>query len=112
MASASTGPSLFTRPQFWAWLAIALVATLLLWILAPILAPFLFAGILAYILDPLVEKLTRRRVPRTLSVVLVMLLLLLAVAGFMLVVFPLLYKETRLLIEKLPAFVDWLNGRL
>lgn len=111
MASASDG-SLFTRPQFWAWLAIALVATLLLWLLAPILAPFLFAGILAYILDPLVEKLTRRRVPRTLSVLLVMLFLLLLLAGFMLVVFPLLYKETRLLIEKLPAFVDWLNGRL
>jgi predicted PurR-regulated permease PerM len=83
----------------------------LLWALAPILAPFLFAGILAYILDPLVEKLTRRGVPRTLSVVLVMLLLVLLLAGFMLVVLPLLYKETRLLIEKLPGFIDWLNTR-
>lgn len=111
MAAASSGSSLFSRPQFWAWLAIALVATLLLWMLAPILAPFLFAAILAYILDPLVEKLTRRRVPRTLSVVLVMLLVLLLLAAFMLVVFPLLYKETRLLVDKLPGFIDWLNGR-
>jgi predicted PurR-regulated permease PerM len=111
MAAASSGPSLFSRPQFWAWLAIALVATLLLWLLAPILAPFLFAAILAYILDPLVEKLTRRGVPRTLSVVLVMLLGLLLLAAFLLVVFPLLYKETRLLVDKLPGFIDWLNGR-
>ena len=111
MAAAPPGPSLVSRPQFWAWLAIALAVLLLLWLLAPILAPFLFAAILAYILDPLVEKLTRRRVPRTLAVVLVMLLLVVLLAGFMLVVFPLLYKETRLLIDKLPAFVDWLNGR-
>jgi predicted PurR-regulated permease PerM len=111
MVAAPSGTPLFSRPQFWAWLAIALVALLLLWLLAPILAPFLFAGILAYILDPLVEKLTRRRVPRTLAVVLVMLLGLLLLAGFLLVVFPLLYKETKLLVAKLPAFVDWLNGR-
>jgi len=111
MAAPSSGTSIVSRPQFWAWLAIAVVVTLLLWLLAPILAPFLFAAILAYILDPLVEKLTRRRVPRTLAVVLVMLFVLVLLAAFMLVVFPLLYKETRLLIDKLPGFVDWLNGR-
>lgn len=109
--AAAPAPSAFSRPQFWAWLAIALVAALLLWLLAPILAPFLFAAILAYILDPLVERLTRRGVPRTLSVVIVMLLGLLLLAAFVLVVFPLLYKETRLLMDKLPAFIDWLNGR-
>ncbi|HWA39765.1 MAG TPA: AI-2E family transporter [Burkholderiales bacterium] len=111
MAAAPSGTPLFSRPQFWAWLAIALVGGALLWLLAPILAPFLFAGILAYILDPLVEKLTRRRLPRTLSVILVMLLLLLLFAGFLLVVFPLLYKETRLLVDKLPGIADWLNSR-
>lgn len=102
---------LLTRAQFWAWLAIALVVALLLWLLAPILAPFLFAGILAYILDPLVERLTRHRVPRTLAVVLVMLLALLVIVAFVLIVFPLLYKESRLFVEKLPTIVDWLNAR-
>jgi predicted PurR-regulated permease PerM len=107
----AAAPSLFTRAQFWAWLAIALVVAALLWLLAPILAPFLFAGILAYILDPLVERLTRRRVPRTLAVVLVMLFVLLLLVAFLLVVFPLLYKETRLFMEKLPNIIDWLNAR-
>ncbi len=109
--AALPGSPLLSRPQFWAWLAIAVFAGAMLWLLAPILAPFLFAAILAYILDPLVEKLTRRRVPRTLSVVLVMLLLLLLFAAFVLIVVPLLYKETRLLMEKLPGFVDWMNAR-
>ncbi|HYD58107.1 MAG TPA: AI-2E family transporter [Burkholderiales bacterium] len=107
----AAAPPVFTRPQFWAWLAIALVVSLLLWILAPILAPFLFAAILAYILDPIVERLTRRHMPRTLAVVLVMVLALLLLAAFMLIVFPLLYKETRLFMDKLPGFVDWLNAR-
>ncbi|HXM82919.1 MAG TPA: AI-2E family transporter [Burkholderiales bacterium] len=96
-------------PQLWAWITIALAAGLLVWLLSPILAPFLFAAILAYIFDPLVERLTRRRVPRTLAVVLVLLLALAVVVALMLVVLPLFYKETRLLMEKLPGFVIWFN---
>ena len=99
-------------PQFWAWLAIALRRRRgCSGCLSPILAPFLAAAILAYILNPLVERLTRRRraaharghrwccccscscSPR-----------------FLLIVLPLLYKETRLLLEQLPGFLDWLNG--
>jgi len=38
-----------SRPQLWAWLAIAIAVAFLVWLLAPILAPFLFAAILAYI---------------------------------------------------------------
>jgi predicted PurR-regulated permease PerM len=111
MAAAPPGSSLFSRPQFWAWLVIALVVALLLWLLAPILAPFLFAAILAYILDPLVERLTRRRVPRTPAVILVMLLLFVLLIAFLLIILPLLYKETRLLMDKLPGFIDWANTR-
>src|SRR2546429_7379008 len=96
-------------PQLWAWITIALAAGFLAWVLSPILAPFLFAAILAYIFDPLVERLTRHRVPRTLAVVLVLLLAVAAAVAIMLVVLPLFYKETRLLIEKLPGFVAWFN---
>jgi predicted PurR-regulated permease PerM len=67
--------SLLSNGQLWAWLAIALATALLVWLLAPILTPFLFAAILAYIFDPLVERLTRRRVPRTLAVVVIFALL-------------------------------------
>jgi len=103
-------PSPFlTNPQLWAWLAIALAAGFLVWLLSPILAPFLFAAILAYIFDPLVERLTRRRVPRPLAVVLVLLLVLAMLVALLLVVLPVFYKELRLLMEKLPAFIAWFN---
>src|SRR5687767_5521516 len=101
--------TLLARPQLWAWVAIAAVIAYLIWLLAPILAPFLFGAILAYILDPIVERLTNRYFPRTLAVLLVMFIALALFVALLLVVLPLLYKETRLLIEKLPAFLDWIN---
>src|ERR1051325_9980968 len=83
----------WSRPQLWAWLAIAAAIAFLVWLLSPILAPFLFGAILAYILDPIVERLTNRYFPRTLAVLLVMLLAL-------------------LLIDKAPAFLDWTSLHL
>ena len=103
--------SLWARPQLWAWLAISAALGLLAWLLSPILAPFLFAAILAYILDPLVERLSRPGVPRVLSVVFVLALALLLLVMLVLIVLPLLYKETRLLIDKLPALLDWVNSQ-
>jgi len=99
----------FASPQLWGWLAIALAAGFLLWLLSPILAPFLFAAILAYIFNPLVERLARRRLPRVLAVIVVMLFILALLVGLVLVVLPVFYAETRLLMEKLPGFVAWFN---
>src|SRR3989337_1042370 len=103
---------LSANPHFWGWLAIALAVGGLLYLLSPILAPFLFAAVLAYILDPLVERLTGRHVPRTLAVILVMIGVLALLVALGLVVLPLFAKELRLLTERLPAFIIWLNQRL
>jgi len=101
--------ALLDRSQLWAWIAIAAAIGFLVWLISPILAPFLAAGILAYILDPLVERMTKRGLNRTASVAFVMLLLLALLVALLLVVLPLAYKEARLLIEKLPGLLDWLN---
>jgi predicted PurR-regulated permease PerM len=97
------------NPQFWGWIAVALVVGGLLYLLSPILAPFLFAAILAYILDPVVERIVGKYLPRTLAVLLVMLALLALLVAFALIVLPLFTKELRLLAERLPAFIGWLN---
>jgi predicted PurR-regulated permease PerM len=96
-------------PRLWGWLAIALAAGGLLYALSPILAPFLAGAILAYVLNPLVARLTGKRVGRTSAVVLVLLLALLAVVALLLVILPLFYKELRMLAERLPEFISWLN---
>jgi len=103
---------LSANPNSWGWLAIALIVGGLLYLLSPILAPFLFAAILAYILDPLVERFTGRYVPRTLAVLVVMVGVLALVVALALVVLPLFAKELRLLAERMPSFIGWLNQRV
>jgi len=100
---------LLADPRLWAWLAIALVAGGLLYALSPILAPFLAGAILAYMLNPLVGRLTGRYLPRIVAVVLVLVLALALLAALALVIVPLFVKELRLMSERLPAFLAWVN---
>ena len=94
------------------WLALAVAGGLVLYLLSPILAPFLFAATLAYICNPLVDGLSRRRVPRTLGAVLVLLLLLAVFVVLLLVMLPLLVKQVRAIAEQMPVYVDWVRTAL
>ncbi len=100
---------ILANPLVWSWAAIAAASVWLVWLLSPILAPFLFAAILAYVLNPLVEKLTGRRVRRIFAVLVVMIVALLLLVAMALVVLPLFYKELRMLADRLPAFLVWMN---
>ena len=56
-----------TQKRAAAWLLIALLAVLALWLLGPVLTPFVVAAVLAYALTPLVDRLDdlgRGRMPR------------------------------------------------
>ena len=99
----------FANPRVWTWLAIALIAAWLVWLLSPILAPFLAGAIFAYMLNPLVNRLTGRYINRTFAVIIVLILSLIVVIGILLVVLPLFYKEARMMSERLPDFLAWLN---
>ncbi len=94
----------------WIWITAATVVLGgLVYALSPILAPFLAAAILAYILDPIVDRMEARRIPRTLATALTLLLLLLLGALFMVIVIPLFVKESVMLAEQLPVFVEKLK---
>ncbi len=101
-------PPLLADPRFWGWLAIALAVGGLLYLLSPILAPFLAGAIFAYMLNPLVGRLDRY-MPRVVAVVLVLLFALALVVALALVILPLFVKELRLMSERLPAFLAWVN---
>jgi predicted PurR-regulated permease PerM len=96
-------------PRLWGWLAIALAGGVLIHALSPILAPFLAGAIFAYVLNPLVGRLTGRYLPRVAAVVIVLLFVLALVVALALVIVPLFIKELRMLAERLPAFLVWLN---
>ena len=92
------------------WLILVAAFIALLYLLLPVLTPFLIAAILAYICDPLVDKIClwgvgKFKLGRTLATVLVMLAIMGIMAGLVLILIPLLQKESQLLAERLPNVI-------
>jgi predicted PurR-regulated permease PerM len=94
------------------WLAAAVVAVLLLWLLGPVLTPFIVAAVLAYALHPAVEALAARRVPRIAAVIVVEVLAILALLALVLLVIPVIAKELPRLKEQIPLLAERANTTL
>ena len=94
------------------WLAVAVGAFVLLWLLGPVLTPFIVAAVLAYALHPAVEALAARRMPRLLAVVLVELVAIIALLALVLLIIPVIVKEVPLLKEQVPLLFDRANKTL
>lgn len=93
------------------WAIFALLFAFLLYQLGPIFTPFLAAAILAYICDPFVDKLTvvgfkKFQLGRTLATTIVLFCLLASVALIVLILIPLLQKQSLLIAERLPSLID------
>ncbi|KRE90788.1 hypothetical protein ASG87_01240 [Frateuria sp. Soil773] len=94
----------------WQLLAIAAVIAYLFWLLAPVMMPFAIAAMLAYLGDPLADRLERFGMGRTLAVSIVFIVLLLAVAGALLLLIPLVSRQVENLIANLPRYGEWAQG--
>lgn len=84
----------------------------LVWVLAStgsLLAPFVLAVMLAYMLDPLVDRLERRRVSRTLAIVLLALPALALLSIVFLFVVPAAIRELGELVQQAPVFFERLR---
>ena len=124
MTSAAHAPAIFNAVipsaplpvnRLLAWLGIAVLLGLLLWVLGPVLAPFVTAAVLAYVLQPLVRRLAPPGAGewrRVLSVLLVEAIALAALAGLMLLMVPVLVREWPLLRQQLPGLLDRLDAVL
>lgn len=92
-----------------AWLVIACVFVLMLWLLGAVLTPFIVGAVLAYALNPAVthfEAACRGRMPRWAAVMLVMTVFLLAVTGLVMLIVPVILKEAPIMRQQLPMLVD------
>ena len=97
-----------TQSTRWFWLTIFVIASVLLYLLAPILLPFVSGALLAYLGDPIVDRLEKWKISRTLSVVIVFFILFLVALLLLLVLVPLIEFQIKLLISKMPGYIDWL----
>ncbi|OBS09942.1 AI-2E family transporter [Acidihalobacter prosperus] len=100
------------RGEVWLGLAVVLLASWLVYLLAPILTPFLVAALFAYLGDPLADRLERWRLPRTLAVVVVFVLMGGALLLALLLLVPVLENQLNVLVHALPGYVAWLNAHL
>ena len=86
------------------WLAVFVIAAVLIYLLAPILMPFIAAAVLAYIADPLVDKL-ETKMSRTIAVSIVFVGLSSIAILLLLILLPLLERQVVVLAEKLPLYI-------
>jgi predicted PurR-regulated permease PerM len=98
------------------WLIIAIAFIFIAYLLLPILTPFLIAAILAYICDPMADKLCligfgKYKLSRTFATIIVLIGLVFIIIALLLVLVPLLQKQSSLIMEKLPSLVDAFHNR-
>lgn len=101
-----------TQSTRWFWLALFVVASALLYLLAPILLPFIAGALLAYLGDPLVDRLETFKISRTLSVVVVFFVAFLIILPVFFFLVPLLEAQIKLLFAKMPGYIDWVMVNL
>ena len=95
----------------WVVGAAVAVALALHW-LGPVLTPFLIGAILAYLGNPIVDLLARRRVPRALGTLLVIVLLLALIGGLFLILAPVVTAQIQLAARMLPDIVAGFTTRI
>lgn len=87
----------------------------LVFLLAPVITPFALSAGLAYLGDPLVDRLEqtavwRWKLGRTLAVSIVFVLILTLLSGILLILIPLLVEQIRLVIARLPQWIEWFTA--
>lgn len=104
-----------TDSRSWFLLALLAGGGWLVYLLAPVITPFAVSAVLAYFGDPLVDRLEkvtiwRWKVGRTMAVSSVFILLLSLLTVVLLILIPLLADQIRLLVERLPEWIEWFTG--
>ncbi len=95
--------------QNWHWYVAGIGLALFFSLLSPILAPFLIGAGLAYLGDPLVDRLQRYGLSRTLGVAVVFLVLSIAGLVALVLVAPMLYQQSVVLLKNIPDWLVWLQ---
>jgi predicted PurR-regulated permease PerM len=87
------------------WIAIAIIALVMLAVLREILLPFAIGMALAYLLVPAVDRLERIGVNRGLAALILILALAVGFVVLVLVMLPALIGELRFFVEEFPRYV-------
>ena len=109
-AGQDPGSERFRLLDHWTWLGAAAALLVALVLLSPILTPFVIGAGLAYLGDPVVDWLQRRRLSRTLGVIVVFVVLTLAGLLGALLLLPMLYHQFLAMLNNIPEWLAWLQN--
>jgi predicted PurR-regulated permease PerM len=98
----------------WLWLAVLLCSGWLIYLLAPVITPFAISAVLAYFGDPLVDRWEKLRIwrwtmGRTMAVSIVFVLMFCLLAIVLLLLVPMLLEQLQMLIQRIPAWLEWVS---
>ena len=91
------------------WLALAVAAAFLLWLVGAALTPMVLALVFAYLLWPMVRLLERRRLPRALATTVTVLVAMLAGTVLVLLLVPIVTTVLPQLRAQWPGLLDKFN---
>jgi predicted PurR-regulated permease PerM len=100
------------KTQAQVWLGVLALLFGVLWVLGGVILPFLVGGALAYFLDPVADRLQRAGFSRVAATALITLSALLVVVLILLAILPVLIQQSTDLVQSAPEIAQRLQGFL
>jgi len=94
------------KTQITFWCGASALFLLFVWVFKAVLTPFVLGIAVAYLLNPLVKRFATTGIKRTTSTILILSVFFIAVTAILIVVAPIIAKESKDLIEALPGYMD------
>jgi putative permease len=102
----------FSDPQVVVLVVLLIVGSIAILVLGEMLAPVLASVVIAYLLQGPVGALERRKIPRSVAVVLVFLIFVVFLLFLLLGLLPLLWQQVGQLFQELPSMITWTQREL
>jgi predicted PurR-regulated permease PerM len=94
------------------WLLVSVIAFGLIYALSDVLAPFVTGMTIAYLINPIVTSLSKRRIPRSLASLLVLIGFVVVVAGLLAILSPMIGKQALEFLNNVPDYITKFQGWL
>jgi predicted PurR-regulated permease PerM len=95
-----------TKTQMTFWSAAIALFIGFVWLFKAVLTPFVLGIVIAYLLNPLVQRFSTKGVKRTTSTVIILALFFTAITAILIVVAPIVAKESMDLMAAAPGYLD------
>ncbi|EAU42758.1 permease [Fulvimarina pelagi HTCC2506] len=96
--------------QVYFWCAAAFLFVLVIWLFADILLPFVLGMVIAYLLDPVADWFERRGLSRLMATTVILILFVFLFISAILIVVPVISSQVINLAERMPEYLDRLQG--